>query len=96
MQWPFGHSLWCGEAPLIGSVAAFALILPTDFRSDSAHSQQPAFLTCLTFRTEETLLDERVPALAFSCVSFPFNDDLGTPPTRRLHSWKKKCGACRI
>ena len=25
------------------------------------------------------------------CVSFPFNDDLGTPPTRRPHSWKKKC-----
>ena len=24
------------------------------------------------------------------CVSFPFNDDLGTPPTRRPHSWKKK------
>ena len=23
------------------------------------------------------------------CVSFPFNDDLGTPPTRRPHSWKK-------
>ena len=23
-------------------------------------------------------------------VSFPFNDDLGTPPTRRPHSWKKK------
>ena len=21
------------------------------------------------------------------CVSFPFNDDLGTPPTRRPHSW---------
>ena len=25
------------------------------------------------------------------CVSFPFNDDLGTPPTRRPHSWKKCC-----
>ena len=26
-----------------------------------------------------------------SCsVSFPFNDDLGTPPTRRPYSWKKK------
>ena len=24
------------------------------------------------------------------CVSFPFNDDLGTPPTRRPYSWKKK------
>ena len=24
------------------------------------------------------------------CVSFPFNDDLGTPPTRRPRSWKKK------
>ena len=25
-----------------------------------------------------------------SCsVSFPFNDDLGTPPTRRPYSWKK-------
>ena len=23
------------------------------------------------------------------CVSFPFNDDLGTPPTWRPHSWKK-------
>ena len=23
------------------------------------------------------------------CASFPFNDDLGTPPTRRPHSWKK-------
>ena len=23
------------------------------------------------------------------CVSFPFNDDLGTLPTRRPHSWKK-------
>ena len=23
------------------------------------------------------------------CVSFPFNDDLDTPPTWRLHSWKK-------
>ena len=23
------------------------------------------------------------------CVSFPFKDDLGTPPTRRPHSWKK-------
>ena len=26
-------------------------------------------------------------------VSFPFNDDLGTPPTRRPHSWKKT-GRC--
>ena len=26
-----------------------------------------------------------------SCVSSPFNDDLGTPPTRRPHSWKKNC-----
>ena len=24
------------------------------------------------------------------CVSFPFIDDLGTPPTRRPYSWKKK------
>ena len=23
------------------------------------------------------------------CVSFPFNDDLGTPPTWHPHSWKK-------
>ena len=23
------------------------------------------------------------------CVSFPFIDDLGTPPTRRPYSWKK-------
>ena len=23
-------------------------------------------------------------------VSFPSNDDLGTPPTRRPHSWKKR------
>ena len=26
------------------------------------------------------------------CFSFPFNDDLGTPPTRSPHSWKKKAG----
>ena len=26
------------------------------------------------------------------CASFPFNDDLGTPPTRRPHSWKKNAG----
>ena len=25
-----------------------------------------------------------------SCVSFPFIDDLGTPPTWRPDSWKKK------
>ena len=25
-----------------------------------------------------------------SCVSIPFNDDLGTPPTRRPYSWKKR------
>ena len=37
--------------------------------------------------------------LGFACVlfpiimlvfPFPFNDDLGTPPTWRPHSWKKK------
>ena len=29
------------------------------------------------------------------CVSFPFNDDLGTPPTRRPYSWKKKSAGFR-
>ena len=31
------------------------------------------------------------------CVSLPFNDDLGTPPTRRPYSWKKSAfiyGGC--
>ena len=27
------------------------------------------------------------------CVSFPFNDDLGTPPTRRPYSWKIELSA---
>ena len=32
------------------------------------------------------------------CVSIPFNDDLGTPPTRRPYSWKKKVlvSVCRL
>ena len=28
--------------------------------------------------------------------SFPFNDDLGTPPTRRPHSWKKPRATPRV
>ena len=28
-------------------------------------------------------------SLSSCSVSFPFNDDLGTPPTRRPYSWKK-------
>ena len=78
---------------------------PLIWESQGVVLRIPAFLTCLTFRTEETLrwffgflFGWFLFGFGVACVLLPlimlcflsFNDDLGTPPTRRPHSWKKK------